>query len=51
MSDLIVFTFLVGLMIVSGVLVGMILARRIDRTMTPPPAARGVERTEQEHKQ
>ena len=41
MSDLetlIVFIVVVGLMVAFGVLVGMIVAGRIDRLMTPRPA-------------
>jgi hypothetical protein len=49
MSDLVIFIGIVGLMIVTGALVGMIVAGRIDRIMAPPPAPRAGERTEEEH--
>jgi hypothetical protein len=49
MSDLVIFAGIVGLMVVSGVLVGMIVAGRIDRIMAPRPVPRDEERTEEEH--
>jgi hypothetical protein len=48
MSDLMVFVGIVGLMIVSGGLVGMIVAGRIDRIMAPKPVPRVEERTKEE---
>ena len=51
MSDLemlIVFVMIVGVMIAVGVLVGIIVAGRIDRIMAPKPVPRVEERTEQE---
>jgi hypothetical protein len=49
MGDLMVFAGIVGLMIVSGALVGMIVAGRIDRIMAPKPVPRVEEQTEEEH--
>jgi hypothetical protein len=39
MGDLFLFAAIVGLVVVVGILVGMIVAGRIDRLMMPPPAA------------
>jgi hypothetical protein len=39
MTDLIVFIGLVGLVVAVGILVGMIVAGRIDRILAPTPAA------------
>lgn len=38
MSDLVVFIGIVGLVVVVGILVGMIVAGRIDRILAPRPA-------------
>jgi hypothetical protein len=51
MSDLetlVVFILIVGVMVASGVLVGMIVAGRIDRIMAAKPARRVEEHSEQE---
>ena len=45
---LVVFIVIVGVVIAFGVLVGIIVAGRIDRIMAPKPARRAEERTEQE---
>jgi hypothetical protein len=47
-SDLLVFVLMVGVVVVVGVLVGMIVAGRIDRITAPRPVSRDEERTEQE---
>ncbi len=49
MTDLIVFTGIVGLVVVVGILVGIIVAGRIDRILTPRPAPPpDAERTQEE---
>jgi len=48
-SDLAIFAGIVGLMIVGGVLVGMIVAGRIDRIMAPRPVPRVEEQAREEH--
>ena len=40
MTDLLVFVAIVGLVIVVGILIGMIVAARIDRLLTPRSAVR-----------
>ena len=47
-GDLMIFVLIVGVVVVFGVLVGMIVAGRIDRITAPRPAPRDEERTEQE---
>jgi len=52
MSDLetlIVFIMIVGVVIAVGVLVGIIVAGRIDRIMAPRPVPRDDARIEEEH--
>lgn len=41
MSDVLVFVGIVALMVVTGILVGIIVAGRIDRITAPSPAAAG----------
>ncbi len=48
MSDLVVFAGILGLVVVSGIVVGMIVAGRIDRIMAPGPVRREETRTEEE---
>ena len=50
LEALVVFVGIVGVMIVSGVLVGMIVAGRIDRIMAPRRVPRDDERIEEEQK-
>jgi len=45
-SDLLVFAGIVALMVVTGVVVGMIVAGRIDRITAPRPVAAGAPETE-----
>jgi hypothetical protein len=40
-TDLVIFIGIVGLVIVVGILVGMIVAGRIDRILAPKPVAPG----------
>jgi len=40
-TDLVIFVGIVGLVVVVGILVGMIVAGRIDRILAPRPAALG----------
>ena len=48
-GDLVVFIGIVGLVVAVGIVVGMIVARRIDRIMTPRPVLRdGVETQEEQ---
>lgn len=47
-GDLVVFLGIVGLMVVVGVVVGMIVARRIDRIMAPRPVPRDEEGSQEE---
>ncbi len=49
-GDLVVFVSIVALVVVVGIVVGMIVAGRIDRITTPRPVARDAERPEQEQK-
>jgi hypothetical protein len=42
-SDLIVFLVIVGLVVAVGIAVGMIVATRLDRIMTPVPKPRDPE--------
>ncbi len=43
-GDLVVFVSIVGLVVVVGIVVGMIVAGRIDRITAPRPAPRDEER-------
>ena len=50
-GDLIVFVSIVGLVVVVGIVVGMIVAGRIDRMTAPRPVSRDEERPDQEQQQ
>jgi hypothetical protein len=47
-GDLVIFVSIVGLVVVVGVVVGMIVAGRIDRIMAPRPVSREAERPQED---
>ncbi len=47
-GDLVIFVGIVGLVVVVGIVVGMIVARRIDRIMAPRPVPRDEMETQEE---
>lgn len=47
-GDLVLFVGIVGLVVAVGIVVGMIVARRIDRIMTPRPVLRDDVETEED---
>lgn len=47
-GDLVVFVGIVGLVVAVGIVVGMIVARRIDGIMTPRPVPRDEMETQEE---
>lgn len=47
-GDLAVFVGIVGLVVAVGIVVGIIVARRIDRLITPPPVPRDDAETQED---